>query len=183
MSKQITFFMTHEDERNFLDAVHQIGPVKLIYNTFADATKMDVQSLKAVGATSNDANLSLVNPTITSSIKYKFYPAQSYHCVDSAELEAVQFNRCKQVNTWLANGRLWFDEKSNSGKKSAAFLKWASSLLKWIQENYHKDAAGHFIAPHALELSKAGKLRLGPPTEPSISLEERKRILGLEEQT
>jgi hypothetical protein len=180
MGKQITFFMTSEDEKDFLEAVRRFGPVKVIHNTFADESQMEVQSLQPVGSTPNDANLSLANPTISASVKHKFYPSQSNFCVDVAESEVVQFNRCKPVNSWLANGRLWFDEKTTNGKKSAVFLKWATSLSKWVQKNYHKDAMGHFIAPHALELSKTGRLRLGPPTEPSISLEERKRILGRE---
>jgi hypothetical protein len=180
MSKQVTFFMTYEDEKKFLDAIHLLGPVKVIYNTFADELQMEVQSLQAVGTVSHDVNLSLLNPAVGTTIKRTFYPSQSYHCVELAESEVVQFNRCKPVNTWIANGRLWFDEKSNAGKKSAAFINWANSLLKWVRDNYFKNAAGHFIAPHALELLRAGKLQLGPPTESAISIEERKRILGIE---
>lgn len=172
--------MTYEDEKDFLEAIRQLGPVKVIYNTFSDESKMEIQSLQPVGTTTNDANLSLVNPTFASSINHEFYPSQSYHCIDLAESEVVQLNRCKSVNAWLTNGRLWFDEKSNAGKKSTDFLKWATSLLKWIQKNYYKDALGQFVAPHALDLAKAGKLQLGPPREPSISLEERNRILGLQ---
>lgn len=179
MGKQVTFYMTHEDEKNFLVAIREIAPVKLIYNTFADESKIELQSLQPVGTTTHDANLSLV-ATASSFIKYEFFPTSFCYCVDLAESEVVQFNRCKPVKTWLANGRLWFDEKSGQGKKSPVFVTWANSLLKWVQANYHKRAAGHFVAPHALELSKAGELHLGPPLEPPLSLEERKRLLGLQ---
>ena len=59
--------------------------------------------------------------------------------------------------------RLWFDENRSLAKKSPAFLDWANSLLKWIRKNYTKDAAGHFVGRHAFELTKGGKLQLGPP--------------------
>jgi hypothetical protein len=65
------------------------------------------------------------------------------------------------------------------GRKSDAFVKWANSLLKWVRRRYERDAKGNYVAPNALELSKAGKLQLGPSDEPELSLEERKRILGL----
>lgn len=171
--------MTHEDEMDFLQAIRQFGPIKIIHNTFGDEAKMEINTLQLVGSVANDANLSLLNPSINTSLKRDFYQGQSYYCVDLNESEVVQFNRCKPVQTWLANGRLWFDENCSTGKKSNAFLIWATSLLKWIQKNYHKNAAGHFVAPRALELEKTGKLQLGPSSEPTISLEERKRLLGL----
>jgi hypothetical protein len=45
-----------------------------------------------------------------------------------------------------------------------------------LREGYQRQ----YAAPNALELSKAGKLQLGPSAEPELSLEERKRILGLQ---
>ena len=172
--------MTYEDEKNFLDAIRQRGPVSLVYNSFPCESGMEIQSLQPVGATTNDANLSLLNAAVDSQLKRDFVSKSRSYCIDLAESEVVQFNRCKAIKTWLANGRLWFEEKASPGMKSDAFLKWANSLLKWVQTNYRKDAAGNFVAPHAQELSKAGKLQLGPPAESSISLEDRKRILGLQ---
>jgi len=172
--------MTYQDEKDFLEAIRQLGPAKVICNTFADESKMEIPSLQPVGTIANDTNLSLVNQAIDTTIKHKFYQSQSYHCVDCAESEVVQFNRSKPVNAWLANGRLWFDEKINTGEKSMAFLKWANSLLKWIRKNYHRDKAGHYVGPNALKLSTEGRIRLGPTIESSITLEERKRIFGLD---
>jgi len=66
------------------------------------------------------------------------------------------------------------------GRKSDAFIKWANSLLKWVRRKYERDAKGNYVASNALELSNAGKLQLGPSDEPELSLEERKRILGIQ---
>ena len=171
--------MTHEDEKEFLEAVREFGSVRMMRNFFSIESEREILSLP-VDVTTNDGNLSLVNVSVGSVPNYEFFPSSRNHCIDLAESNVVQFNRCKIVNSWLMNGRLWFEEKSNQGKKSAIFLKWANSLLKWIQSNYYKDDAGNFVAPRAFELSKAGKLQLGPPIKPPISLEERKRILGLQ---
>lgn len=179
MGKQVTFFMTHEDEKEFLEAVRQFGSIRLMRNFVSIESEKEILSLP-VDVTTSDANLSLVNGAVGSEPRYEFFPSSRNHCIDLAESDVVQFSRCKMVNTWLLDGRLWFDEKSSRGKKSAAFLKWANSLLKWVQSNYYKDVAGNFVGPDALKLSEASMLQLGPPITPSISLEERKRILGLQ---
>lgn len=179
MGKQVRFFMTYEDEKEFLEAVRLSSPVQLVRNTFADESKNEIQSLQPVGTTHDDSNLSLFNVAAVSQLKQEFFPSSHSYCIDLTESEVVQFNRCMEVKNWLADGRLWFEEKSRRGMKSDVFVKWAKSLLKWVQSNYYKDDGGNFVAPHALKLSKAGKLQLGPPIEPSILLEERQRILGL----
>lgn len=172
--------MTYEDEKNFLEAIRQFGAVMLLRNTFSMESEKGIQSLEPVGTTINEANLSVVNVAIGSEIKIEFFSLSRSHCIDLAESEVVQFNRCTAIETWLVNGRLWFDEKSIQGKKSTGFLKWANSILKWIRSNYEQDATGNFIGPHASELSRAGKLQLGPPIKAPISLAERKKILGLQ---
>lgn len=180
MGKQVTFFMTHEDEKSFLDAIRQFGPLTVVHSAFVDESEMEVRSFQAIGALGNDANLALVNGPDASGIKHEFFPTSGTHCLDLAESEVVQFSRCKPVKTWLANGRLWLEENSSKRAKSPAFLKWANALFKWVHANYTKNDAGHFVGPNALELAKAGKLQLGPPMAAPLSLEERKRILGLQ---
>lgn len=170
--------MTHEDERRFLVSADNLSPLKIIHNTFADESKMEVLSLQPVDTLGTNANLSLVNAA-NMRIQYEFFPSSGNYRVNLVESEVVQFNRCKPIKTWLANGRLWFEEKSRQGKKSAAFSKWANSLLNWVRNNYERHGNQNFVGPNALELARAGKLKLGPPIEPQISLEERKRILGV----
>ncbi len=192
MGKQVQFYMTHEDEKNFLASISDLAPVRLLYRGFADPSHMVVESFEPVGAREGNAGvcpgsqLCLVNATLGAPPKVNFYPEQSRHCLDRHESEVVDFDRCelakgryKPSQTWLNDGRLWFDEQHTLVKKSDAFIKWANSLLKWVRRNYERDARGIYVAPNALELSKAGKLQLGPSAEPELSLQERKRILGL----
>jgi len=37
MGKQVQFFMTHEDEKNFLASFSQLAPVRLVCQTFSPA--------------------------------------------------------------------------------------------------------------------------------------------------
>ena len=170
--------MTHEDEQAFLDAIRQFGPLALVYSAFSDPAKMEVHLFHSVGTVAGDDNLGLVNAPSANNLKHEFFSTSSTYCLDLAESEIVQFNRCRPIQTWIANGRLWFDENSFKGVKSQAFLKWANALLEWIRINYKKNNSGDFIAPYALELANQGKLQLGPTIAP-LSIEEQKRILGI----
>lgn len=178
MGKQVEFFMTYEDEGDFLRAVRQLGPLKLIFNTFSDRSRMEVHILRPVGTFGNDANLSLVNDAVDGRIDYEYFSQTASHCINLSESEVIQFNRCKSIDGWLANGRLWYEPSSSHGKKKPGFVKWANSVLRWIRANYREDDRNSFIGPRAFELSTTGKLRLGPPVEPILSLAERRRILG-----
>lgn len=195
MGKQVRFYMTHEDEKNFLASISDLAPVRLIYKTFTESSPMELESFAPVGHSGGNfhpdyfqnAYLCLVNATLGTVPKVNSSPQHSYRSVDPAESEVVEFLRCKMSKgqykpsqTWLSAGRLWFTEQTMEGRKSDAFIKWANSLLKWVRRKYERDARGNYAAPNALELSKAGKLQLGPSDEPELSLEERKRILGIQ---
>ena len=193
MGKQVQFYMTHEDEKNFLASISDLAPVRLVRRTFTEPEHMVLQTFEPVGNREGkarfclEAHLCLVNATLGIPPKINSSPQHSYRSVDLAESEVVEFTRCelargryKPSKTWLNDGRLWFAEQDLGVRKSDAFVKWANSLLKWVRRNYERDARGIYVAPNALELSKAGKLQLGPSMEPELSLEERKRILGLQ---
>jgi hypothetical protein len=179
--------MTHEDEKNFLASISDLAPVRLVYKSFVHPSAMELGPFAPVGGHEDGADLCLVNTTLGTVPKVNSYPQHSYRFVDPAESEVVEFLRCKLAKgqykpsrIWLSAGRLWFTEQTMDGRKSDAFIKWANSLLKWVRRHYERDAGGNYVAPNALELSKAGKLQLGPSDEPELSLEERKRILGIQ---
>ena len=180
MGKQVRFYMTHEDEKYFLASISDLAPVRLVYQMFSDPSHMDLASFAPVGSGDFiNANLCLINTTLVTPLKINSYPQQLSQ-VDKTESEVVEFHRCEPFKARLIDGRLWFTEQDMGVRKSDAFIKWANSLLKWVRRNYERDARGIYVAPKALELSKTGKLQLGPSVEPEISLEERKRIFGLQ---
>jgi hypothetical protein len=180
MGKQVQFYMTHEDEKSFLASINRLAPVRLVYQLFSDPSHMELTSFAPVASRDVvNANLCLVNTTLVTPLKVYSCPKQPSQ-VDKLESEVVEFHRCEPFKTMLIHGRLWFAEQTMGVRQSDAFIKWANSLLKWVRRNYARDARGYYVAPNALELSKAGKLQLGPSDEPELSLEERKRMFGLQ---
>lgn len=186
MGKQVQFYMTYQDEKSFLASISDLAPVRLVFKSFVHPSTMELGSFAPVGSHEDDAHLCLVNATLGTVPKVNSYLQHSYRFVDPSESEVVEFLRCelakgqyKPSRIWLSAGRLWFTEQTMDGRKSDSFIKWANSQLKWVRRHYEMDARGVYVAPNALELSKAGKLQLGPLAEPELSLEERKRILGV----
>ncbi len=171
MGRQVQFYMTFEDEKQFLSAVSRQGEIRLIHGSFATGRPDEIQPIWSLGSSSDDWALLVASAALPPCIISEFVPTLGIHCIDEAASEVVQFNRCKPVKNWLANGRLWFDVRSGSQPKSPEFVKWADSLLKWIRKNYHRDPDGVYVGPQALELSAEGRLQLGAPMTPSAGLE------------
>ena len=72
MGKQVQFYMTHEDEKNFLASISDLAPVRLIYKTFTEPLHMELESFAPVGHSGGNfhpnycqnAYLCLVNATL-----------------------------------------------------------------------------------------------------------------------
>jgi hypothetical protein len=117
MGKQVRFYMTYEDEKNFLASISDLAPMRLVFKSFAHPSPMELGSFEPVGSHKDDAHLCLVNATLGTVPKVNSYPQHSYRFVDPAESEVVEFLRCelakvqyKPSQTWLSNGRMWFSD-------------------------------------------------------------------------
>src|SRR5579862_8956854 len=57
MGKQVQFYMTHEDEKNFLASISDLAPVRLVYHTFTESSHMELESFVPVGGHEHDVDL------------------------------------------------------------------------------------------------------------------------------
>jgi hypothetical protein len=184
MGKQVRFYMTHEDEKLFLASISDLTPVRLVYQMFSEPSHMNLESFAPIRSRKEyfplcmETHLCLVNAKLGTKPKINFNPPHLCS-IDKSESEVVEFHRCETFENRLMDGRLWFTEQDMGVRKSDGFVNWANLLLKWVRMNYERDTRGIYASPNALELSKSGKLHLGPSVEPEVSLAERKRIFGL----
>jgi hypothetical protein len=116
-----------------------------------------------------------------------FVETQGESYIDVMNSEVIQFSRCEMKHScygtmpdWLASGRLWFDERTMTGRKSEEFCAWANKLFAWFRRHYRRtEDRSDFVGPEAAELSARGLLKLGPSKE-GIPRDVAKKILGLE---
>ena len=163
MGRQIGFFMTFTDELTFVSAVQkELGPLLIISNNSRNERET---ILRLQPADASNINLSLVRTIDFEDIVSMHIAAQEMFCVDLLTSKVVQFNRCRQINNWLAPGRLWFEPNTDLGNKSTDFQAWAKKILNWIKRNYKRSSDNyHFVGPEDQRLNTEGGIRLGPPS-------------------
>ena len=176
MGTQVEFYMTHNDERAFLEALGQNARFTIIHNTYSEPENREIDNLVPVGANRYDSNLALLNAEIDSKLMVDFVEKQSVYVVDLVESEVIQFNRCTPSNSWLRNGRLWFEARSRQ-PKTVEFVQWARWVVTWIRKSYSHGADGRYVGPDAKSKAAEGTLVLGPPIE-GVSRDEIRKIIG-----
>jgi hypothetical protein len=186
MGKQIRFFMEPEDESSFLGDIGSLGPYYVIRTSYSPDAE-PVVPLEDVGRLEGNLsiyNLALVQPDDMHKIKNRISNDNLYH-VDLSNSPVIQFNRCRRESSWLRNGRLWFQEslltsENQIERKTPIFCQWARSVLDWVKRRYtYLPEQFAYAGPLAHSRASNIRLQLGPPLVSSLSVEERKRILGL----
>lgn len=175
MGKQIEFFMTSEDEAQFLHFAEAQCALRLLRNDFADLSEMTLDVL-----TDRDTLVYLTCDEFMDRVKTTYTAEAHLHFVDFLDSEVVQFRRCQLTadRLHLKTGRLWFDPRSSTGPKSPEFVKLAEKLIRYIRKNYEKGEHRRYIGPDAAAQRDAGRIHLGIVAK-AMTREEALRKLGL----
>jgi hypothetical protein len=166
MGKQVRFYMTYEDEKEFLQALRLKAPVRLICQVFKDESAMEMPEILPVKKDMS-AFMALVNSNCSTRFNYRCVPEHKNYFFDQQNSEAIEFSRSEpRDDNRITDGRLWFQEtwyenRESEGRKSEEFCKWANSVLRWIRSHYHKREDWDYVGPHAFKLWQEGKLKLG----------------------
>jgi hypothetical protein len=157
MGKQVEFYMTKEDEMEFVRYLRGGATVRLMYNSIEGEEEEEVRDVLPL-AGGRASNLSLVNLDVVPEVV--FYPAPlGMRIVNVAESDVVQFNRCESKDGFLLPGRLWFEERALGRTKPEEFKRWARSLLAWIRRAYSRDGDDRFVGPNAETMFRSTGLR------------------------
>lgn len=186
MGKQGRFFMGDEDEDDFLGEIRRNAPYQIIRTSYPCGHERVIASEDLPNLTGDPSiyNLALVRESDADKVVHRVSHGDTCH-VDLGNSHLIQFNRCQQKSAWLSNGRLWFQEsrlvvENRLEKKDNSFCEWAATILQWIKRQYaYLPEQFCYAGPGAKARTDQGLLQLGPPQVSSLSLEERKNILGL----
>ena len=162
MGTQINFYMTENDEREFMEFLrrdHEVGVLQDRTATPEPAILAELPDLRSPWGFS----VWLWHAGISSPPKLRFVAAQNHYCLDPMPNEVVEFSRSRMDEGRLVRGRLWtefvgWDRRGPSVtfRKSDAFKKWFNRLSGWIKRRATVDSAGDYLLTDAAEFVEHG---------------------------
>lgn len=175
MGKQIRFFMTAEDEREFAEFVREDPDAIFIARQARTSNILEFSYPEE--ADDNDhilhkTKLWIWNRRICASVKTTQYSPDTFSVLGINE-ELIAFSRCFLHGHTIVAGRLYADMYSldETGKqlsrKGMEFQRWYNKLAGWIRRQYTRDPKyGDSIGPGALEAYERGVLELAEHLTP-----------------
>jgi hypothetical protein len=162
MGKQVNFYMTEEDEREFLEFVHSDRNVA-VFMGVQQTAEIAVLDELPTSDTSGWFQLWLWDRDHSPTPVLRYVQQQGHYCVDRFESEVIEFDRSILDEGRLVRGRIWaemngwrHDDPASVIKKSEAFSKWFDRLGNWIKRRSTRDSVGDFLLPGATQFSKQG---------------------------
>jgi len=162
MGKQVRFYMTFEDEKQFLEAAQSASACSVILTSFSRPDDMVVNELQPSKGLA-DSFYAILQAKEKEGLKPTYISETGRYSVNVTNCNVVQFNRCYITANRLVSGRLWYETVKKKKKKTDEFLAWAEKLTKWIKKNYKRDEQGFYVGPDALLQAGQGKFILGYP--------------------
>ena len=172
MGKQIRFFMTAEDEREFAQFVTEDPDVVFIPRQSKTSSVLEFSHPEEADQIQQRISLWIWNKRICGKVTTVQYSPESFAFRGINE-ELIEFSRCFVHGRTMVAGRLYADMYSldEAGKqlirKGMEFEQWYNKLVRWIRRHYTRDPKyGDNIGPRAREAYEGGTLALAEHLTP-----------------
>lgn len=171
--RQVNFYMTNEDERQFVDFLMTTGDVVLHAYTSMTPRFEPVRLLPEPYSGDFWYAFTILNRSISSNLRVRFISQQGYYVVDELNSSVIEFTRSVPETSIKAvhRGRIWADltwldnEKKIIVHKEPAFKKWYETIAGWIRRKYIRLDQLEYAGPDAIKLrDEGGALLTVPPT-------------------
>ncbi|MEX2122007.1 MAG: hypothetical protein WD847_20675 [Pirellulales bacterium] len=162
MGKQVNFYMTDSDEKEFIEFVQSDRSVGVF--TYAMPTE-ELRLLSALPERGTPFWYSVYLWDRDNSPKpiVEYVPEQQYYVVEPLASEVIKFSRSYIDEGQLVRGRIWAEtvgwhreDPARTFQKSEAFRRWFSRLASWIKRKGIRDHVGDFMLPGAAQYAKDG---------------------------
>jgi hypothetical protein len=162
MGKQVNFYMTADDEREFVEFVRSSANVAIFKSVQASPEIRELEEMPPAGEPFWFA-LYLWNKDDSPPPTLAYIKEQGWYSVDRFESEVIEFHRCSVDEGRLVRGRIWAemngwrrDDPATIIKKSEVFVKWYDRLANWIKRRSTRNAVGDFMLPGAAAFAAKG---------------------------
>ena len=168
MARQVTFFMTQEDEDAFLNFVRRTGDVVLIPSTSTTDLFQPLDALPSPFSFEPWRQFWLWNRAIVPNYHSEYVPENNRYVINGLLSSLVEFSRSYVKENTMYPGRIWAeftiaDEETNDlGQKSREFKNWYEEMAKWIRREFMHTGWMMFAGRGALKFqNEGGRLPIG----------------------
>lgn len=162
MGRQVNFYMTAEDEQDFVSFVRSDKNAEFL-NYISRSPQMQVLEQLPTSDEIFWAGQFLWNREFSPLPSMKFIEQQGYYIPDSHESEIIEFSRSHLDEGRLNQGRIWAEmngwqrqDPATIIKKSEPFSKWFDRLANWIKRRSTRDSVGFYVLPGAAAFVQQG---------------------------
>ncbi len=162
MGKQLGFYMSNDDETDFIEYLRTTGDVAIIPQTSrVEVYKEEFRRFSDAAGRELGEDCHLWNRSISPQPIVEHYPQQGYYCLDFMSSEVVNVIRSKMTESGLSMGRLHIEDKMLNAQgrlqpKSAEFEAWFSNLCRWIKQRSIRVIDGAEVLPGAEAIIQEG---------------------------
>lgn len=162
MGKQVNFYMSADDEREFVEFVR--GDRNVGFFKFASPSP-EIPLVEELPTRDQPFSylLFLWDRDHSPVPSLYFVKEQGYYVVSSIEAEVIEFSRSFLDDGRLIRGRIWAemngrrrDDPATMIKKSDSFSKWFDRLAAWIKRRATRNAVGDYLLPGASTFAARG---------------------------
>ncbi len=156
------FYMTREDEQEFLEFVQRTGKVVVLPST---SPAKDIQPVKALPepfSRESWFSLYLHNRDVPGSVVVEYLPQQKYYVINKLEAPVVEFSRSVPDRNIIHPGRIWAQFAYLDKKrmimlpKDPLFKSWYETIALWLRKNYVRIREGQYAGSGARSFTKQG---------------------------
>jgi len=162
LSRQVNFYMSREDEDEFVRFVRTTGPVHLLPYTSTTPHFQPTQNLPDILSDKFAGQCRIFNPDVSSNLVVKFIPTQNHYLIDFERSPVIEFSRSAVKEKTLYRGRIraeftYLDrDKMMLVPKEAKFSDWYNAVAHRIRNRYKHLKRLIYAGPGAQRLIEEG---------------------------
>ena len=162
MGKQIQFYMTDQDEDEFIRFAKSNGDVLILPQVSETQLGEAFSSFRDLAGRRLGEGCHLWNRSLSPKPRVDYFPVHGgCYCLDFMQSEVVNVMRSKKLDEQLSKGRLHIEDTvlqsdGTIAAKSAHFMKWFSELSHWIKNSYPSKFSGAFVSSRVESLTLSG---------------------------
>ena len=167
MPKLLVFYMSKEDENEFLEYVKSLGNLLILPATFPSSDFTPMYGLPEPSQDESTRRFWLQNTGVGLPLVAEQVPEKDYYVVDGFQSPAIEFWRSWTVSQIMLPGGIQADvnyidnDKQDLAKKPVEFRKWFEWIDGWIRKKYRRLGIYVFAGPGAQKFREEGGILQG----------------------